>query len=100
MTTLASFSTGRDTVEVRGNIRFAWGPKLTPEDLEHSNIFSVYENYLVAQADATDYLQGTFAKLCRYFKRIPTLDLINWIIQEANIIDEKHRLNFPVYAFI
>ena len=70
--------------------------RLKPEAVTSAPVFLLYRGYLKLKVDARDDNLETFTKLCHHFKRIPPLDLVNYIIQKANIIDEKHRLNFPV----
>jgi hypothetical protein len=61
----------------------------------------LYKGYLRSATDANDGLSDSiFERLCLHFHCIPSIDLINWIIQKADIIDERCRLNFPVYAFL
>jgi hypothetical protein len=73
---------------------------LTTKKLRYAPVILLYNNYLVSQVDAQDDNLGNLTRLCRRFNWIPTIDMVNKIISEANIIDEKHRLNFPVYAFM
>jgi hypothetical protein len=75
-------------------------PKLTSKELRYAPVVLLYKGYLVSQADAQDDNLEKLTKLCRRFNWIPTIDLVNNIIRKTNIIDEKHRLNFPVYAFM
>ncbi|KAH0371548.1 hypothetical protein KCU65_g1728, partial [Aureobasidium melanogenum] len=75
-------------------------PKLTPQALNHHLDFWVYKDYLKLPTDAQDDNLENLARLCLRFNWVPSMDTINWLIQEANIINEKHRLNFPVYPFM
>jgi len=88
------------TAQVHGETSALEKPKLTSKELRYAPVYLLYKDYLVAQADAQDNNLENFMKLCRHYNFIPSVDLINWIIHEANIIDEKHRLNFPIYAFL
>lgn len=88
------------TTEANGDVKISRESKLKPEAVTSAPVFLRYKNYLKFKSDAQDDNLETFTELCQQFKRIPPVDLVNWIIQKANIIDEKHRLNFPVYAFM
>lgn len=77
-----------------------WPPKRPREDYFKEPVFSRYRDYLKSQADAQDKGLENLASLCFRFQRCPDMDELNCLIQEANIINEKHRLNFPVYFFM
>jgi hypothetical protein len=98
MATPASSSTKKHTLaNFFGAIK---KPKLTSKQLRYAPVILLYKGYLVSQADAQDDNLENLTKLCRRFNWIPTIDLVNDIIRKTNIIDERHRLNFPVYAFM
>jgi hypothetical protein len=96
-TPASSWTKKRTLVNFFGAIK---KPKLTSKALRYAPVILLYKGYLVSQADAQDDNLENLTKLCRRFNWIPTIDLVNNIIRETNIIDEKHRLNFPVYAFM
>lgn len=101
MSTAASSSTEEQaTAQVQDETSTNQKPKLTSKDLRYSPVFLLYNGYLVSKADAQDDGLENFKKLCRRFNYIPSVDLVNFIISDANLVDPKHRLNFPVYAFM
>ena len=88
------------TTKANGVVKILRESELKLEAVTSAPVFLIYKDYLKFKIDAQDHNLETFTKLCRHFKRIPPIDLVNWIIQKANLVDEKHRLNFPVYAFM
>jgi hypothetical protein len=102
MATPASSSIEKPTTaKVDGIVLATPKPKaLTTKKLRYAPVILLYTNYLVSQVDAQDDNLKNLTRLCRRFNWIPTIDMVNKIISDANIIDEKHRLNFPVYAFM
>jgi hypothetical protein len=95
-------STENDTTaEVHNAVPFARISKFASEEVRSAPIFLLYKSYLWSAMDANDgFSDSIFERLCLHFRCIPSVDLINWIVQKANIIDETCRLNFPVYAFL
>ncbi|KAH0361744.1 hypothetical protein KCU65_g8532, partial [Aureobasidium melanogenum] len=77
-----------------------YGSIYPPDSFRADPIFSLYRGYLKTQADAQDEDLENLAYLCFRFQKCPEIDRLNRLIQEANIIDEKHRLDFPVYFFM
>lgn len=94
------FSLDQEVYNDGGVVKILRESELKSEAVTSAPVFLLYKDYLKFKTDAQDHNLETFTKLCRHFKRIPPIDLVNWIIQKANIVDEKHRLNFPVYAFM
>jgi hypothetical protein len=90
----------REALEAKEEVVEVKKPKLTSEDLCYTPIFLLYNNYLVHQNDAQDHGLKNLAKLCLRYNWIPSIHQVDWLIQEANLGDEKHRLNFPAYAFM
>ncbi|KAG9700243.1 hypothetical protein KCU95_g756, partial [Aureobasidium melanogenum] len=88
------------TPEVHANALQVAKPKLSRRALKYETVFLVYKGYLKLQADAQDDNLENLTRLCLRFNWVPSIDTVNWLILEANLIDEKHRLNFAVYPFM
>jgi hypothetical protein len=73
---------------------------LTSKKLRYAPVILLYKNYLASQVDAQDDNLENLTRLCRRFNWIPTIGLVNRVVTKTNIIDEKHRLNFSIYAFM
>lgn len=73
--------------------------QLTRDQFEEHGVWQAYEDYL-QPGDAQDPNFENFYQLCLRFGKIPSLETINWIIREVNLIDPSRRLQFPVYAFL
>ncbi|KAG9674964.1 hypothetical protein KCU99_g3350, partial [Aureobasidium melanogenum] len=77
-----------------------WPPKKPRDYYLDQPIFGLYRSYLKTQADAQDENLENLSTLCFRFQRCPKITSVERLIQEANIVNEKHRLNFPVYFFM
>ncbi|KAH0025643.1 hypothetical protein KCU78_g4659, partial [Aureobasidium melanogenum] len=99
MTSSCSSNEGR-SLEVQSDDLPIAKSKLSPQDLKYETVFLVYKGYLKLQADAQDDNLENLTRLCLRFNWVPSIDTVNWLIQEANIVNEKHRLNFPIYPFM
>lgn len=75
-------------------------PKITREYFEEHEVYKSYKGYLCSAVDAKDDNLDNFFQACVHFGYIPSLELIDWIIDETNIIDVTRRLEFPVYTFL
>lgn len=73
--------------------------QLTRDQFEAHEVWQLYQGYL-SPGDAQDPNFENFYQLCLRFGYIPSLDMINWIISQAFIIDPSRRLQYPVYAFL
>ncbi|KAG9661872.1 hypothetical protein KCU64_g2300, partial [Aureobasidium melanogenum] len=73
---------------------------LTMAEIKKGPVFMLYRNYFKNKVDAVDEDLNNFTYLCMRYDWIPTIDQVNFIIKEANFIDGKHRLEFPVYPFM
>jgi hypothetical protein len=69
-------------------------------EIKKGPVFMLYRNYLKDKVDAVDEDLNNFTYLCMRYNWIPTIDQVNFIIEQANLIDGKHRLEFPVYPFM
>ncbi|KAG9855960.1 hypothetical protein KCU98_g1678, partial [Aureobasidium melanogenum] len=83
-----------------GSDRAEKRPKLTMAEIKRGPVFMLYRNYLKNKVDAVDEDLTNFTNLCMRYNWIPTMDQVNFMIEQANLIDEKHRLEFPVYPFM
>ncbi|KAG9520820.1 hypothetical protein KCV07_g4024, partial [Aureobasidium melanogenum] len=100
MASTTSSSAEKRAATPQGADRAQKRPKLTMAEIKKEPVFMLYRNYLSSKVDAPDTGLDNFVDLCQRFNWIPTLDMVNFVTDEANIIDEEHRLEFPVYPFI
>ncbi|KAH0279593.1 hypothetical protein KCU91_g1655, partial [Aureobasidium melanogenum] len=92
---MASSSTASGSGNFTANPMF----QLTRKEFEQHEVWQAYKGYLRA-FDSQDRNFDNFYQLCLRFGYVPSLDTINWIIRESNLIDTSRRLQFPVYAFM
>ncbi|KAG9530451.1 hypothetical protein KCU93_g2666, partial [Aureobasidium melanogenum] len=95
-------SSEKQIVNTPGSRRSTKRPKLSAQDLEHEPIFSLYKDPSTARfkIDAQDANLDRFALLCRGFGWVPSVEMVEWLMKEANIMDEPCLLNFPAFAFM
>lgn len=75
-------------------------PKLTTDTIKEDGVFLVYKNYLKNKVDAPDPGLINYIDLCHRFNWIPSIGQVSFVIEQANLIDKDHRLEFPVYPFM